>query len=132
MSSHTMSDSWFSLAPQPKLKEPFPFEERRARPRKLPVMEGNLAPMLAGSQRRMKILMKRTERWYLRLLLLRAALTLRDHPGAGGAGAIHHPADQDNILTHSIHVEDDTTLNAIPFQTLFLAMFLVELVHYLS
>jgi hypothetical protein len=46
----------------------------------------------------------------------------RDHPDAEEAEAIHHPADKDDILTHTIHVEDDPTLNAITFRTLFLGM----------
>jgi hypothetical protein len=36
--------------------------------------------------------------------------------------AIHHPADKDDILTHTIHVEDPT-LNAITFRTIFLGKF---------
>jgi hypothetical protein len=46
----------------------------------------------------------------------------RDHPDAEETEAIHHPADKDDILTHTIHVEDDPTLNAITFRTLFLGM----------
>ncbi len=47
----------------------------------------------------------------------------RDHPDAEETEAIHHPADKDDILTHTIHVEDDPTLNAITFRTIFLGKF---------
>lgn len=33
---------------------------------------------------------------------------------------IHHPANQDDILTHTIHVQDDPTLNWFTFRTWFL------------
>ncbi|KAJ5738648.1 hypothetical protein N7493_001803 [Penicillium malachiteum] len=35
---------------------------------------------------------------------------------------IHHPADQDDILTHTIHVQDDPTLNCFTFRTWFLGI----------
>ncbi|PMD19683.1 peptide transporter MTD1 [Hyaloscypha hepaticicola] len=44
----------------------------------------------------------------------------RDHSDAEETEAIHHPADKDDILTHTIHIEDDPTLNAITFRTIFL------------
>ena len=47
----------------------------------------------------------------------------RDHSDAEETEAIHHPADKDDILTHTIHVEDDPTLNAITFRTIFLGKF---------
>ena len=40
----------------------------------------------------------------------------------GGEDSIHHPADKDDILTHTIHVEDDPTMNALTFRTWFLGM----------
>jgi hypothetical protein len=49
-----------------------------------------------------------------------------NHPDAKETEAIHHPADKDDILTHSIHVEDDPTLNSITFRTLFLGTFLLS------
>jgi hypothetical protein len=39
-----------------------------------------------------------------------------------GEEAIHHPAEKDDILTHTIHLEDDPTLNALTFRTWFLGM----------
>lgn len=36
---------------------------------------------------------------------------------------IHHPANKDDILTHTIHVEDDPTLPALTFRTWFLGMY---------
>lgn len=39
-----------------------------------------------------------------------------------GEDIIHHPAEKDDILTHTIHVEDDPTLNALTFRTFFLGM----------
>lgn len=39
-----------------------------------------------------------------------------------GEDKIHHPAEKDDILTHTIHVEDDPTLNALTFRTLFLGI----------
>lgn len=47
----------------------------------------------------------------------------RDHSDTEETEAIHHPADKDDILTHTIHVEDDPTLNAITFRTIFLGKF---------
>jgi len=47
----------------------------------------------------------------------------KDHPDAEETEAIHHPADKDDILTHTIHVEDDPSLNAITFRSIFLGMF---------
>jgi hypothetical protein len=47
----------------------------------------------------------------------------RDHSDVEETEAIHHPADKDDILTHTIHVEDDPTLNAITFRTIFLGKF---------
>jgi hypothetical protein len=35
---------------------------------------------------------------------------------------IHHPANKDDVLTHTIHVQDDPTLNALTFRTWFLGM----------
>jgi hypothetical protein len=40
-----------------------------------------------------------------------------------GEEVIHHPANKDDILTHTIHVEDDPTQNALTFRTWFLGMF---------
>ncbi len=40
----------------------------------------------------------------------------------GQEGSIHHPADEDDILTKTLHVEDDPTLNALTFRTWFLGM----------
>jgi hypothetical protein len=39
-----------------------------------------------------------------------------------GEDKIHHPAEKDDILTHTIHVEDDPTLNALTFRTFFLGI----------
>lgn len=39
--------------------------------------------------------------------------------------AIHHPANKDDILTRTIHLEDDPTLNALTFRTWFLGMWLL-------
>ena len=39
-----------------------------------------------------------------------------------GEDEIHHPADKDDILTHTIHVEDDPTQIALTFRTWFLGM----------
>jgi len=47
----------------------------------------------------------------------------KDHPDAEETEAIHHAADKDDILTHTIHVEDDTSLNAVTFRSIFLGMF---------
>lgn len=33
---------------------------------------------------------------------------------------IHHPANQDDILTQTLHVQDDPTLNCFTFRTWFL------------
>lgn len=33
---------------------------------------------------------------------------------------IHHPANKDDILTHTLHVQDDPTLNCFTFRTWFL------------
>lgn len=33
---------------------------------------------------------------------------------------IHHPANQDDILTQTLHVQDDPTLNCLTFRTWFL------------
>jgi hypothetical protein len=33
---------------------------------------------------------------------------------------IHHPANKDDILTHTIHLEDDPTIPALTFRTWFL------------
>jgi hypothetical protein len=44
-----------------------------------------------------------------------------------GEEHIHHPADKDDILTHTIHVEDDPTLSALTFRTWFLGMSLSPL-----
>jgi hypothetical protein len=63
----------------------------------------------------------------------------RNHPDAEETEAIHHPANKDDILTHTIHVEDDPTLNAITFRTIFLGKFCfrgirncIALCHYLQ
>lgn len=45
-----------------------------------------------------------------------------DHPDVAENHTIHHPADKDDILTHTIHVEDDPTLNTITFRTIFLGI----------
>ena len=36
--------------------------------------------------------------------------------------AIHHPANKDDILTHTIHLDDDPTLSPITFRTWFLGI----------
>ncbi len=45
-----------------------------------------------------------------------------DHLDVAETESIHHPADKDDILTHTIYVEDDPTLNALTFRTFFLGM----------
>lgn len=45
-----------------------------------------------------------------------------DADSAGGDEAIHHPANKQDILTHTIHVEDDPTIPAITFRTWFLGI----------
>jgi len=45
-----------------------------------------------------------------------------DHPDIAEADSIHHPADKDDILTHTIHFKDDPTLNAVTFRTIFLGV----------
>jgi hypothetical protein len=35
---------------------------------------------------------------------------------------IHHPANQDDILTQTLHVQDDPTLNCFTFRTWFLGI----------
>ena len=37
-------------------------------------------------------------------------------------GDIHHPAEQDDILTHTIHVDDDPTQQAITVRSVTLGM----------
>lgn len=37
-----------------------------------------------------------------------------------GDTLIHHAADKDDILTHTIHVEDDPNLQAITFRSMFI------------
>lgn len=39
-----------------------------------------------------------------------------------GSEIIKKPADNDDILTHTIHVEDDPSLNPVTFRTFFLGM----------
>lgn len=45
-----------------------------------------------------------------------------DVESAGGDEIIHHPADKQDILTHTIHVEDDPTIPALTFRTWFLGI----------
>lgn len=40
----------------------------------------------------------------------------------GEDGKIHHPATKDDILTRTIHLDDDPTLVALTFRTWFLGM----------
>lgn len=42
---------------------------------------------------------------------------------AGDNDKIDHEATKDDILTHTIHVEDDPTMVALTFRTWFLGMF---------
>ena len=37
-----------------------------------------------------------------------------------GRDAVHHPANTEDILTHTIHLEDDSSLNGLTFRTCFL------------
>lgn len=37
-----------------------------------------------------------------------------------GREAVHHPANTEDILTHTLHLEDDPSLNALTFRTWFL------------
>lgn len=43
--------------------------------------------------------------------------------GDVGEVEIHHPANQDDVLTHTIHLDDDPALVAITFRTLFIGTY---------